>query len=252
MTQNYFLLQVSDVPHGYPNIINNHSYQNGSWASKPRDKAHGDVKPGDKLVVYCTSKVSACPSSIAFQVQVKSVSEDKTVLFLEEPDWFASPLTLKEIQKLVAQGGLDEAFKSCGQEGFNIRHLNPQDAQTAIEIVTQKHVRTAQDFLAAAGQEFTAGDVLQGSEKLWGAASHIVMAAAQQRGWPYGKHGNLKSAVRRLYQESGDELLLGGFTSAEQCHANFYHDFMEDFQLEEAREEVPRFVNRMRDFIIDV
>ena len=54
-----------------------------------------------------------------------------------------------------------------------------------------------------------------------------------------------------MYRESGDELLLGGFTSAEQCHANFYHDFMEDFQMEEARMEVPRFVNRMMDFIVD-
>ena len=251
MTQNYFLLQVSDAFNSYPNIINNHMYQNGAWASKPKDVAHGDVRPGDMLLVYCTGSVSACPSSIAFQVQVKSVSEDKTVLFLDEPDWFDSPLTLKGVHKLVAQGGLAEAFKSCGQEGFNIRHLSPQDAQTAIEVITQKHIQTAQNFLAAADQEFTAGDVLQGSEKLWGAASHIVMAAAQQRGWPYGKHSNLKSAVRRLYQESGDELLLGGFTSAEQCHANFYHDFMEDFQVEEARIEVPRFVNRMRDFIID-
>ena len=251
MTQNYFLLQVSDVSHGYPNIINNHRYQNEAWASKPKDIAHGDVKPGDVLLVYCTSKVSDCPSSIAFQVRVKSVSEDKTVLFLGETDWFDSRLTYKRIHELVAQGGLAGAFKSCGQEGFNILRLSPQDAQTAIEIITQKHVRTAQDFLAAADQELTAGDVLQGSEKLWGAASHIVMAAAQQRGWPYGKHGNLRSAVRRLYQESGDELLLGGFTSAEQCHANFYHDFMEDFQVEEARIEVPRFVNRMLDFIID-
>ena len=133
-------------------------------------------------MVYCTSRVSDCPSSIAFQVQVKNVSEDKTVLFLEEPDWFDSPLTHKRIHKLVAQGGLAKAFNSCGQQGFNIRHLSPQDAQTALEIITQKHVRTAQDFLVAADQEFTAGDVLQGSEKLWGAASHVVMAACSAKG----------------------------------------------------------------------
>ena len=112
-------------------------------------------------------------------------------------------------------------------------------------MVTEEHVQTARDFLEAADREFGAGDVLQGSEKLWGAASHAVIAAAQQRGWPYGKHGNLKVAVRRLYQESGDELLTRDFTIAEQFHANFYHDFMEDFQIEEARPFVQDFVDRV-------
>ena len=33
---------------------------------------------------------------------------------------------------------------------------------------TQEHAQTAIDFLEAADREFASGDVLQGSEKLWG------------------------------------------------------------------------------------
>ena len=112
-------------------------------------------------------------------------------------------------------------------------------------MVIEEHIQTAQDFLEASDREFDAGDVLQGSEKLWGAASHAVIAVAQQRGWPYGKHQSLKVVVRRLHEESGDDLLVAWFGLAEKFHANFCHDFMEDFQLEEDRPLVRRFVERM-------
>ncbi len=97
-----------------------------------------------------------------------------------------------------------------------------------------------------ADEEFAAGDMLQGSEKMWGAASHAVMAVAQQRGWPFGSHGALRIAVRRLADEIGDHSLLGGFGTAERFHANFYHDFMEhDADFDFTKDVVHEFVVRM-------
>ena len=92
----------------------------------------------------------------------------------------------------------------------------------------QEHLQMAQDFLGRSDEEFASGEVLQASEKLWGAATQAVIAAAKQRGWDSGKSHHRKMVVRRLYEESGDELLRGGYTAAELFHANFYHDFMED------------------------
>ena len=77
------------------------------------------------------------------------------------------------------------------------------------------------------------------------------MAAAQQRGWPYGKHYALNAAVQRLAHECAAvddpliEALVSEFITAESFHANFYHDFMEDFQIETGRPIVRRFVNRV-------
>ena len=68
----------------------------------------------------------------------------------------------------------------------------------------QEHTQTARDFLEAADREFGAGDVLQGSEKTWGAASHAVIAAARRRGWPCGSHSQLKESVVRLAEEYDD------------------------------------------------
>ena len=110
---------------------------------------------------------------------------------------------------------------------------------------TRDHVRTAREFLTAADREFDAGDHLQASEKLWGAASHALIAVAQQRNWPHGSHRALKTAAQLLVDETGDGTLHAGFAVAEKFHANFYHDFMEDFQLDADRPTVNDFVESL-------
>ena len=62
----------------------------------------------------------------------------------------------------------------------------------------EEHIRTAREFLDKSEQEFAVGDILQASEKLWGAVAHTVIALAQQRGWRYGSHNELIQAARRL------------------------------------------------------
>ncbi len=113
-------------------------------------------------------------------------------------------------------------------------------------MLIQEHIQTAQDFLDAADSEFAGGDRLQGSEKMWGAAAHAVMAVAQQRSWRFGDHSALRTAVRRLSSERDDLVLLGGFGVAEGFHTNFYHDFMgsnDDFDL--SRQVVRDFIDRL-------
>ncbi len=113
----------------------------------------------------------------------------------------------------------------------------------------QKHGQTAREFLDAAGREFAAGDKLQGSEKLWGASAHAVMAVALQRGWPCGNHYAIKAAVDQLAEELDDRTLIGNFLVAEQFHANFYHDFMEDGDIQRASPFVVGFVDRVLNLI---
>ena len=112
-------------------------------------------------------------------------------------------------------------------------------------MLTGEHSQTAQGFLAASDSEFAAGDILQGSEKLWGAAAHAVMAIAQQRGWRFGDHRALRAAANRLADELREPILASNFSVAEKLHANFYHDFMQDFEIHDDRQKVRDFVNRV-------
>lgn len=107
------------------------------------------------------------------------------------------------------------------------------------------HGQTAREFLAASDREFAAGDHLQASEKLWGAASHAVMAVAMQRDWPCRSHRALSNAVVQLGRETGEQYLRAGFSIAEKFHRNFYHDEMQDYEISSDRPLVRDFVERM-------
>ena len=116
---------------------------------------------------------------------------------------------------------------------------------TTKEINSQEHAQTARDFLVASDREFAAGDDLQGSEKLYGATTHVVSALAQQRGWQYRSHRSMKNAAFRLADEYDDPLVLAGFLAAERFHIHFFHQDLEDYEIELNRPVVHRFVNHM-------
>ena len=112
-------------------------------------------------------------------------------------------------------------------------------------LTMQEHAQTALEFLDVSDEEFAEGKKMQASEKLWGAASQAVIAVSQQRGWPDSSHNALKDAVRQLTDEYADPTLRLGFGVAEKFHANFYHSFMDDFELEGDRPVVRAFVMRV-------
>ena len=116
---------------------------------------------------------------------------------------------------------------------------------TAEDDAVAKCIDQAVDFLAQSDREFDAGDRRQGSEKLYGAATQVVIAAAKQRGWQYRSHRATKNAVIQLESEYQDPLLIAGFLAAEKFHKNFFHDEMEDYEIVADRPIVHRFVHRL-------
>ena len=112
-------------------------------------------------------------------------------------------------------------------------------------MMMQEHINTAREFLDGADREFDAGDALQGSEKLWGAFSHAVVAICQERGWKYGSHRQIIDAAVQLAEEMGID--RGEVWAARTFHANSYHGFLEDFEVEYGRPVVRSFVERILD-----
>ena len=68
----------------------------------------------------------------------------------------------------------------------------------------QAHILTGQDFLAKAEEALAQDDLLQASEKGWGAAAHTVKGVAEGKGWLHNGHRELYQAVNRLAHEVGD------------------------------------------------
>ena len=108
-----------------------------------------------------------------------------------------------------------------------------------------EHVRTARDFLVRSDQYFAVDDRLQGSEKLWGAAAHSILALSRIRRWSLGSHSRIRENAARISRELGESQLWTDFDSAERFHANFYHDYMTESDIDVERPLVHRFVNRV-------
>lgn len=111
----------------------------------------------------------------------------------------------------------------------------------------QKHTRLAWHLLNQADHEIMAGDLLQSSEKLWGATSHALKALCESRGWRHGKYAQRAYAVKRLAAEKSDESIIPAFKVAEACHANFYNDWLEFDILDEHRRNIRRLVEKILD-----
>ena len=85
----------------------------------------------------------------------------------------------------------------------------------------EQHREISTQFLEHAEDELRKGDLLQASEKAWGAVSHYVNSIARQRNWPLGSHRQLIENANKLI--SGDPANASHkrrlFRSIEALHA---------------------------------
>lgn len=103
----------------------------------------------------------------------------------------------------------------------------------------------ATQLLAQARRELSAGDVLQASEKGWGAAAQAVKAVAKGRGWGHKSHFVLFETVRLLAKETNNEDLNTLFHVANSLHGNFYENWMPLESVSSGLDRVSEFVALM-------
>lgn len=111
----------------------------------------------------------------------------------------------------------------------------------AVTTRTDYHAETATEFLARARAYLADGDLLQASEKGWGAAAHMVKAVAEARGWNHNGHRQLHQAVERLAAETGQPELRSHFSEANLLHRNFYEGVLGAEDVRAYLEDVERF-----------
>jgi uncharacterized protein (UPF0332 family) len=111
------------------------------------------------------------------------------------------------------------------------------------------YLRLHEAFLREAEEEYAKGDLVQASEKLWGAVASLLNAIAEIRGWEHHSHRDYDIIVENLFKETGDRELLTCFGMAERLHANFYHNFMSKETFELHRDYVLKLINKLKEFI---
>lgn len=87
---------------------------------------------------------------------------------------------------------------------------------------SDRYAAISQRLLRQAQAELDAGDLIQASEKAWGAAAHAIKAVAEKWGWFHQGHYRLDASVHYIVSERGREDLLGLYSTVNVLHFNYY------------------------------
>ncbi len=114
----------------------------------------------------------------------------------------------------------------------------------------ERHTEISEEFLQHSRAELAAGDLLQASEKAWGAVAHCINSISKQRGWPVGSHRKLIDNARRLILSDGGgqdtELLLLRLGAVQTLHKNFYEELMSEDEVRETIANASELVSALR------
>lgn len=97
--------------------------------------------------------------------------------------------------------------------------------------VAEEYIETSGRLLRQADAEFEKGDLLQASEKAWGAVSQYLKAMATQRGLPHRVHRELRLVAQNIVEETGQQRIRELFAIAETMHANYYEAWMPEAEV---------------------
>jgi hypothetical protein len=110
-------------------------------------------------------------------------------------------------------------------------------------------VAASEEFLGKAREALEADDLVQASEKAWGATAQMVKALAESRGWPHGGHRQLVEAARLLAQETGERRIFELFQVAGGLHVNFSEQWLSRESVETSMEAVHDFIEQLRPLV---
>ena len=113
-------------------------------------------------------------------------------------------------------------------------------------MTTQTYQQAAWELLEEGVDELSVGDVRQASEKSWGAASQMVKAVAETRGWQHRSHVALFSAIDRMASETGQPEIGRLFDVASSLHVNFYENWKSAENVRGGLEDVRRLLELLQ------
>ena len=109
-----------------------------------------------------------------------------------------------------------------------------------------KEFKTTGDWLLQEAEaEFEKGDLVQASEKSWGAVAQYLKALATERDWGHDTHAHLVQVADMLWEETGNEEMRSLFSSAESLHANYYQTSRSESWVRHAMDDVKRYVGML-------
>ena len=108
-----------------------------------------------------------------------------------------------------------------------------------------KYSNMSRDFIARAEEYLRQGDLVQASEKSWGAAACALKSIAEQRGWLHQSHSLLFDISNQVAEELDSADLRDMFLSAKSMHQNFYENWEPEEGVEYAVDRIKQFLTEL-------
>ena len=139
----------------------------------------------------------------------------------------------QEMGYLPEELGVELLSKSLNEE------LDPEGLVEHYQSLSEKYLDDAKELLKK-------GDLVQASEKFWGATALTIKMVAAKRGLKLEEHGSLWAFINLLAMESGDRDVIGLFHVANGLHKNFYENEMPKEAVEVSAEGIDRLIEKLR------
>ena len=108
-----------------------------------------------------------------------------------------------------------------------------------------RNMEISHNFLRQAREELAKEDLLQASNKAWGAAAYAIKAVAEKRRWFNDADWRLREAAWVISAEREDDDIMMGFLAAREAHYDFYHHEEDAYTIERIIIAAERLVTKV-------
>ena len=86
----------------------------------------------------------------------------------------------------------------------------------------ERYEEISRRLLEQAREELAKGDILQASDKAWGAMAHATKAVCQRMGWNHHAHNHIGAAINYIAAELNRDDMQSAYLSLDSLHVNYY------------------------------
>ncbi len=114
-----------------------------------------------------------------------------------------------------------------------------------VSVKARRYNEISDYIIEEAQQELKRGDLIQASEKCWGAVAHAVKSVAQTRGWNHHRHDLLRDVVSQVADELDRRDLNTLFRAAGYLHQNFYEHELDNHDIQSGIEDAATLIGEL-------
>ncbi len=114
-----------------------------------------------------------------------------------------------------------------------------------------RNMEISHNFLRQAREELAKEDLLQASNKAWGAAAYAIKAVAEKRRWFNDADWRLRETAWVISAEQGDDDIMMGFLAAREAHYDFYHHEEDAYTIGRIITATERLVTKVDSILAD-